>query len=139
MTEKLNGWDAEQAARIIEELFADLTELRNARQFSHHGMRTDIPTARVTLLNILSIATEGDLMGEDETLTEESAKALFLSLHTNEPLGYERGDCHCDHCAYGVDELVQFFGIQKPPSGVYSPSGLVRAAAIEKGWVGAHG
>lgn len=135
------GKDAEQAARVIEWMFADLEELRRARQFAHHGMRTDIPAARVTLLNVLSMATKGDLMGEDNQidLGESEARVLYESLHTNPATGYERGDCHCDHCANVVSTLVVYFGLVKPESGVYSPATLVRDSAIERGWEPANG
>lgn len=131
---RLSGKGAERAACVIEGLFADLEELRRGRQFASHGMRTDIADARVTLLNVLSIATEGDLMGEDETMPEDHAKALYLSLHTNEATGYERGDCHCDHCDHAVTALVVYFDIKKPEAGVYSPASLVREEAVKRGW-----
>lgn len=72
-------------------------------------------------------------MGEDE-LNEEQARELYLSLHTNAATGYERGDCHCDHCANAVSTLVLHFGITRPATGVYSPATLVREAAVERGW-----
>lgn len=136
---KLSGPAAEEAAKVVEELFADLDDLR--RLASTHGyydadnigQRTDVTTARVTLLNVLSSATEGDLMGTD--MTEDDAKELFLSLHTNSVLGYDRGDCHCDHCDNALGELVLHFGVNRPESGVYSPANLVRQEAEKRGWL----
>lgn len=140
MTRRLVSSDAERAARIIEWLFADLEELRAARQFASHGMRTDIPDARVTLLDVLSIATEGDLMGEAHIeLSESEAKVLYLSLHRHAANGYERGDCHCDHCDNVVNTLVVYFGVQKPSTGIYSPAALVREEAVKRGWEPADG
>jgi hypothetical protein len=133
---RLSGKDAERAARVIEWMIADIEELRKVRQLPSQGMRTDITEARVTLLHVLSMATKGDLMGEDNQieLGESEARALYESLHTNVATGYERGDCHCDHCSNVVDTLVVYFGIEKPASGVYSPSTLIREKAIERGW-----
>lgn len=140
---RLSGADAEDAARVIEHLFVDLADLRLLRDRAVDegflvpveqgiGGRTDVAAARVTLLNVLSIATEGDLMGED--MTEERAKELYLSLHHHGANGYERGDCHCDHCDNVVNELVVFFEIEKPSVGVYSPASLVQEEARRRGW-----
>lgn len=60
--------EAEDTARIIEALFADLQELRTEYQNNigdgeDCGMRTHVASARVALLNLLDVATEQDLKG----------------------------------------------------------------------------
>jgi hypothetical protein len=66
---KLDAEEAERAARVIEEMFADIEDLREfARHHDaeHLGTRTRESHARVTLFNLMSYATDGDLYGEDD-------------------------------------------------------------------------
>jgi hypothetical protein len=133
---KLSSDEAEKTARVIEELFADLEDLRalaqghGAHDAETVGQRTDVTVARVALLNVLHGATEGNLVD----MTDEDARTLYLSMHENEATGYERGDCHCDHCDNALGELVLYLGVNKPGVGVYSPANLVRQEAVKRGW-----
>lgn len=133
---KLSSDDAEEAAAVIERLFADLDDLRalakghGAHDAETIGQRTMVPYARVTLLHVLHVATDGNLVD----MTDEDARTLYLSMHENEATGYERGDCHCDHCDNALGELVLYLGVNKPGVGVYSPANLVRQEAVKRGW-----
>lgn len=73
---KLDAEEAEEAARHIEMLFADLEDLRRLRDdipgaassVRGIGSRTDVASARVALLNVLSKATLSDLVGDAEAM-----------------------------------------------------------------------
>lgn len=71
---------------------------------------------------------------KDNTYTEETARKAYRRLHVHASNGYEPGDCHCGACDIIVQDLVAFFGIQKPDIGVYSPAARVREAAEARGW-----
>lgn len=66
-------------------------------------------------------------------MPEDAARKAFQLLHQHVRYGYERGDCHCDACDVIVQELVEYFGIERS-DGVYSPAFLVRQHANERGW-----
>lgn len=96
LTAKLSAEDAEEAARHIEMLFADLEDLRRLRDdipgaassVRGIGSRTDVPSARVALLNVLSKATLSDLQGDAEAMAviivrdaPDEAVALSIEFH----------------------------------------------------------
>lgn len=132
---RLSADDAEEAAGVIERLFADLRDLRQNRsakaEIMNVGSRTNDAHARVVLLRLLHTATEGNLVD----MTEDEARDLYLSLHLNPATGYERGDCHCDHCDNALGELVLFLEINFQPGAVYCPAKEVRRQAEERGWL----
>lgn len=69
----------------------------------------------------------------DDRLSHEAARKAYGLLHHHARNGYERGDCHCDACDVIVQELTEYFGIERS-GGVYSPAFLVRQRASELGW-----
>lgn len=77
---RLTPEESEEAARVIEELFADLTNLREFarhRGGQHVGTRTRESLARVALLNVMNAATGGDLYGVDEGLRAVAEDAVM--------------------------------------------------------------
>lgn len=98
---KMSGAAAEDAARVVEELLRDLEELREYQKAldvtgtwtkGEVGMRIDVTEARVTLLNMLSLATQADLYGEDAVtfirVSETGDGAVNLGLEFHPPYNH---------------------------------------------------
>lgn len=73
MTLRMEPDEAEEAARVIEMLLAELAQVRAFQEevVAMWATRAETPRvdeayARVTLLNLLHVATDGNLKGDSE-------------------------------------------------------------------------
>lgn len=137
---RLNKDEAEEAAAVIEKLFADLDDLREFarhRGAEHLGTRTRESVARVTLLNLMSAATDGDLYGVDEgirALAEDAVSACLplLPLYGSDTTGYKVSDIiqpnvsalpeEWADAAMAIGRLhLRLRGLDAPSDGVHRP------------------
>lgn len=64
-----------------------------------------------------------------QSATEAEARLAYAELHRRPSYGYERGDCHCQDCEERVDQLVGFFDITQPATGLFDPARVIRSRA----------